>query len=71
MGKVFLKMKYSELLMKINLLNGVFNKFVEYSNELDLYFANEENVKNHKELYDLYINLTFEIDKLKKRKKIK
>ena len=62
-------MKYSELLMKINLLNGVFNKFVEYSKELDNYFANEENVKNHKELYDLYVNLTFEINKIKKRKK--
>ena len=62
-------MKYSELLLKLNLLNGVFNKFIEYSKELDLYFKDEENIKNHKELYDYYINLQFEIDKLKKRKK--
>ena len=61
-------MKYSELLKKINLLKGVFDKFIEYSNKLDKYFENEENVKQHKELYDLYVNLTFELDKLKKRK---
>lgn len=62
-------MKYSELLKKINLLNDVFIEFANYSKELDKYFENDENIKNHKELYDLYINLTFELDKLKKRKK--
>lgn len=62
-------MNYSQLVMKLNLLNGVFNKFIEYSKELDEYFKNEENVNNHKELYDYYINLQFEIEKIKKRKK--
>lgn len=62
-------MKYSELLKKINILNGVFNSVIDYSKKLDKYFEIEENVTNHKELYDYYINLTFELDKLKKRSK--
>lgn len=68
MGKVFLKMKYKDLINKINLLNNVFNYFKEYSEKLDKYFESEENVKNHKELYDYYIDLTFNLDSLKKRK---
>lgn len=62
-------MKYTDLLKKLNLLKGVFDSIIDYSAKLDKYFEIEENVTNHKELYDYYINLTFELDKLKKRPK--
>ena len=62
-------MKYKDFINKISLIQSTFNCYKDYSIKLDEYFKNEDNVKNHKELYDLYINLTFELDNIKKRNK--
>ena len=62
-------MKYKDLLNKIVFVQSVLNYFNDYSKKLDKYFENEDNVNNHKELYDYYINLTFNLDNLKKRYK--
>lgn len=41
----------------LNLANDLINIFTDYSYSLDIYFKDEKNRKEHKELYEEYLIL--------------
>ena len=67
MGEDFL-MKYKDLLNKITFVQNVLNCFTDYSKNLDKYFEKEENKEDHLELYNYYIQLRDNLNKIKKGK---
>lgn len=53
-----MKLNKNKVIRTINLSNDMINIFNDYAFDLDIYFSNEENKKNHKELYDKYMILS-------------
>ena len=51
----------------INLSNDMVNVFNDYAYTLDIYFKNENNRLEHKDLYQEYLNLNENLKKIMKK----